>query len=131
LTKKFHLFWKKLKNLNPLPKGPISDLQLEESKKYDKYNHLKLNRFERVTSLEKKFSGVMDSKLLDFTKACLMLNPKYRLKINECITHSALESQLKTYVNQKIEQRQSRQQIFSSAYQRTNRFIFLFVVSNQ
>ncbi len=62
--------------------------------------------------MEKKFSHIMDPKLLDFTKACLMLNPKYRLKINECISHPALDTHLKLYNSKKTEQKQLKQ--FSS-----------------
>ena len=58
----------------------------------------------------------MDPKLLDFTKACLMLNPKYRLKITDCISHPALETHLKLYVSKKTEQKQIKQYASFSSY---------------
>jgi hypothetical protein len=57
----------------------------------------------------------MDEKLLEFTKGCLMLHPKNRFNINECLNHSALEQQLKSYINRKRDtQSESKLQPFKT-----------------
>ncbi|CAK73708.1 unnamed protein product (macronuclear) [Paramecium tetraurelia] len=70
--------------------GPLTQDQMEKFQKNQRYIGMKFPEIVKSETIEKRYSGKMCNKGLNFLKQCLLMDPNKRLTSQDCLEHPYL-----------------------------------------